>query len=196
MDLGDDADAAADADAAGRAEAGDLDELARRAIGAAADADAARRAIGAAAGADAAAPATPIAAAAAPARVDDDDEFVGAVGRPAVAELYSPPRVTAALPIGELAAGSTFDLRADVDGVTWDFGKPDDRRRALERIRAEEPYLVIGSPPCTMLRSLQNLSAMKGTAEWERRRRAAAGMGCVERIARRARGRTRGGRRV
>ncbi len=98
----------------------------------------------------------------------------GAVHGARVVELYSPPRVTQALPVGTgLVAGSTFDLHADVDGVRWDFEKPQDRKRAWERIRAEEPFLVVGSPPCTMFSSLQNLSAKKGTAEWEKRRRAA-----------------------
>ncbi len=96
------------------------------------------------------------------------------VGPAAVVELYSPPRVTATLPAGTgLVAGSTFDLHADVDGVKWDFEKPQDRKRAWERIRAEEPFLVIGSPPCTMFSSLQNLNAKKGEVEWEKRRRAA-----------------------
>ncbi len=91
-----------------------------------------------------------------------------------VVELYSPPRVTQALPAETcLVAGSTFDLRADVDGIRWDFSKPLDRKRAWERIRAEEPFLVIGSPPCTMFSSLQNLSATKGTADWMERRRSA-----------------------
>ncbi len=91
-----------------------------------------------------------------------------------VVELFSPPRVTKALPAGtRLVAGSTFDLHADVDGTRWDFSKAQDRKLALERIRAEEPFLVIGSPPCTMFSSLQNLSATKGTAEWKERRRSA-----------------------
>jgi hypothetical protein len=96
----------------------------------------------------------------------------------AVAELYSPPRVTATLPRevngrSGLVAGSTFDLHADAAGVRWDFAKPQDRKRAWERIRAEEPFLIIGSPPCTMFSTLQNLNAKKGDAEWEERRRAA-----------------------
>ncbi len=98
-----------------------------------------------------------------------------------MAELFSPPRVTATLPRpcaqnrAELVAGSTFDLHADADGVAWDFSKPGDRKRAIERIRAEEPFLVVGSPPCTMFSRLQlNLNANKmGKAEWERRRREA-----------------------
>jgi hypothetical protein len=105
---------------------------------------------------------------------DDADGMVMRVGPAAVVELYSPPRVTATLPVGAgLTAGSTFDLYADVEGVSWDFQKPEDRKRAWERIRAEEPFLVIGSPPCTMFSSLQNLNVKKDTAEWETRRRAA-----------------------
>ncbi len=74
-----------------------------------------------------------------------------------------------------LVAGSTFDLYADAAGVVWDFTRPSDRKRALERIRAEEPFLVVGSPPCTMFSRLQvNLNANKmGKVEWEKRRREA-----------------------
>jgi hypothetical protein len=105
---------------------------------------------------------------------DENGDSIMRVGPAAVVELYSPPRVTATLPVGAgLVAGSTFDLCADVAGVTWDFEKPQDRKRAWERIRAEEPFLVIGSPPCTMFSSLQNLNTKKGKVEWEKRRRAA-----------------------
>jgi hypothetical protein len=92
-----------------------------------------------------------------------------------VAELYSPPRVTATLPRLGLTAGSTFDLHADASGAVWDFTRASDRKRAWDRLRAEEPFLVIGSPPCTMFSRLQlNLNAGKmGKAEWERRLRAA-----------------------
>ena len=70
-----------------------------------------------------------------------------------VAELFSPPRVTRALSslprlIG-LAPGSTFDLRVDKDGVSWDFTRAADRTEARRRIATEKPYMVIGSPPCT-----------------------------------------------
>ena len=59
--------------------------------------------------------------------------------------------------------------------MAWDFTKPQDRKRAWERIRAEEPFLVIGSPPCTMFSRLQlNLNTKKmGKVEWEKRRRTA-----------------------
>ncbi len=92
-----------------------------------------------------------------------------------VSELYSPPRVTATLPKLGLVAGSTFDLYAGEAGVSWDFTQRRDRERAWQRIRTEEPYLVIGSPPCTMFSRLQlNLNSRKiGRVEWERRRREA-----------------------
>ena len=53
--------------------------------------------------------------------------------------------------------------------------RPQDRKRAWERIRVEEPFLVVGSPPCTMFSRLQlNLNANKmGKVEWEKRRRTA-----------------------
>ncbi len=96
------------------------------------------------------APATPVA--------DDDDMGDGDGGDAmmrlepaAVAELYSPPRVTATLPRLGLVAGPTFDLHADEAGVAWDFTRTQDRKRAWERIRAEEPDRVVGSPPCTMV---------------------------------------------
>ena len=68
-----------------------------------------------------------------------------------VCELYSPPRVTkelGKLPILSLVAGSCFDLRMDADGRAWDFRREADRREARRRIQKEQPYIVIGSPPC------------------------------------------------
>ena len=58
-----------------------------------------------------------------------------------VAELYSPPRVRAELPQMpnlSLAAGSTFDLRADADGRAWNFLLPKDRRRALDQLESNQ----------------------------------------------------------
>ena len=80
------------------------------------------------------------------------------LGPARVVELYSPPRVTAALPrqsvsghcvpgLSGLVAGSTFDLHADEAGIAWDFTRPGDRKRAWERIREERPLIVVGSPP-------------------------------------------------
>jgi hypothetical protein len=69
-----------------------------------------------------------------------------------VAELFSPPRVTAligSLPCVALEPGATFDLREGADGRKWNFLDAGDRARARKLISKEKPFIVIGSPPCT-----------------------------------------------
>ena len=71
--------------------------------------------------------------------------------RKKVTELFSPPRVTAEMqrtPTMNLAAGATYDLRADVHGRSWDFLKQEDRARARKEVSEQKPLMVIGSPPC------------------------------------------------
>ena len=60
-------------------------------------------------------------------------------------------------------AGSSFDL---TNG--WDFSLDDHRTRAWTRIKVEEPYCVIGSPPCTLFSALMelNLAQHKDNPEW------------------------------
>jgi hypothetical protein len=119
-------------------------------------------------------------------RYDANGDAVMRLESAAVAELYSPPRVTAILPRPSvsghrvpgrsgLVAGSSFDLQVDEAGVAWDFTRPSDRKRAWDRLRAEKPFLVVGSPPCTMFSQLQlNLNAKKmGKVKWEERRKEA-----------------------
>ena len=53
----------------------------------------------------------------------------------------------------DLSTGCNFDLSAD-------------RRKAVERIRAGKPTLVIGSPPCTVFSRLQTLNVNKQSPEW------------------------------
>ena len=74
-----------------------------------------------------------------------------------VTELFSPPRVTKELrmmPHLGLDCGTTFDLEKDEHGVQWDFLKADDRARCRKRIAEEQPFIVIGSPPCSMFSSI------------------------------------------
>ena len=68
-----------------------------------------------------------------------------------IVELYSRPRVTKQLSkfrYKGLEIGSTFDIRPDADGNSFDLTKA--RHRAIVRhvLRTEQPYFVIGSPPC------------------------------------------------
>ena len=71
-----------------------------------------------------------------------------------VTELFSPPRINEKLNQMNnkrgIVAGTSFDLIADtVTGETWNFMKPEDRRRCWSRLEEERPWVVIGSPPCT-----------------------------------------------
>ena len=97
-------------------------------------------------------------------------------GQAKVAELYSPPRVTVelgGLPHLSLKGGSTFYWGGgDANGRSWDFRILEHRRRARAQIVREEPYLVIGSPPCTEFSALQKLCRGR-RSEVERRRRLA-----------------------
>ena len=96
----------------------------------------------------------------------------------AVAELYSPPRVTKELkrmrrrvPGMALVPGATFDLEEDENGVAYDVLRAEDRQRIRERITRDRPYLVVGSPKCTDYSALTvNLQHPK-MSERELRRR-------------------------
>jgi hypothetical protein len=96
--------------------------------------------------------------------------------RAKVAELYSPPRVTAhigSLPHVHLEAGMTFDLREGRDGKRWNFLQAADRAKARQLISKEKPFIVIGSPPCTDFSSWNTRLNHKRMSEEEVRRRKA-----------------------
>ena len=68
-----------------------------------------------------------------------------------VVELFSPPRVNAALgrKKGCLIPGRSFDLVRDpTTGESWDLLKASDRRKCWQILEEQRPWLVIGSPPC------------------------------------------------
>ena len=76
-----------------------------------------------------------------------------ASARKAIAEIFSPPRVTAQLDLMpklklHLMKGSTFDLRCDRNGRRWNFLQEQDRQEAREMIRREKAYVLIGAPLC------------------------------------------------
>ena len=70
-----------------------------------------------------------------------------------VTELFSPPRVNQALGAKRglgLLPGTSFDPIIDTaSGEKWDFLQADHRRRCWQRLVEEDPWVVIGSPPCT-----------------------------------------------
>ena len=91
-----------------------------------------------------------------------------------ITELYSVPRVTAELerlPRMSLAPGSTFDLREDREGRSFDFSNLKDRQHVRQKLSKEEPWLVIGSPPCVDFSPIQELNRKHWSAEEQERRR-------------------------
>ena len=58
-----------------------------------------------------------------------------------------------------MRGGFSLDLTAPApDGSVWDFSRHHCRRRALELVQSQRPYLLIGSPPCTAFSNLQTLN--------------------------------------
>ena len=80
-----------------------------------------------------------------------------------VAEIYSPPRVSALAGRVGLGRGFALDLTAvdPEDGKPWDFDSPAKRDKALKLLQKERPMLLIGSPMCTAFSRLQELSRHK-----------------------------------
>ena len=76
-----------------------------------------------------------------------------------VAEIFSPPRVTAAAsryPRFGIAPGLALDLTTtDSEGQPWDFSDPAQRAKAEKLIEEENPTLLIGTPMCTAFSILQ-----------------------------------------
>ena len=83
-----------------------------------------------------------------------------------VAEIYSPPRMTAmAHSLGQ-KAGSAMDLTTvDEDGMPWDFSVTSNQKKAMKILEEERPWLLVVSPPCTMFSTLQNLTLEKRDAD-------------------------------
>ena len=71
-----------------------------------------------------------------------------------VTELFSQPRANENINRMNnkrgIVVGTSFDFIVDKEtGETWDFLKPEDRRRRWSRLEEEQPWVVISSPPCT-----------------------------------------------
>ena len=82
--------------------------------------------------------------------------------KPDIAEVYSPPRVTASAAKYNLQPGWSLDLTTvDKNGVPWDFSKGSRRRDGRDRLEATRPKVLIGSPMCKAFSALHALSAGK-----------------------------------
>ena len=94
---------------------------------------------------------------AAPLSAKEEIRRLGALGgRPQdkVTELFSPPRVNARLQGGgsnrKVSPGTSVNLVVDETiGESWEFLRADHRRACWARLKEEDPWMVVGSPPCT-----------------------------------------------
>ena len=76
----------------------------------------------------------------------EEARILAAIARGAdITEVFSPQRVVRACAKFGLIPGDSMDL-----STGYNFDLSADRRKAVERIRAGKPTLVIGSPPCTV----------------------------------------------
>ena len=89
-----------------------------------------------------------------------------------VAEVYSRPRIVqeAALRSYDgtrLTPGWSLDLTMEdpSTGRAWDLSDPKVQARVKKLVVDTKPFLLIGSPPCTMFSSLQGLSKNKRNAK-------------------------------
>ena len=104
-----------------------------------------------------------------------------------VAELYSPPRVTAEAQKFGLKTGEAMDIL-----TLWDFTKDEHKRMAKEYIDKYKPRLIVGSPMCAMLSALQNLTPWTEEKQhrWRERTRSTSSLwaSCTSSRSRRAGG--------
>ena len=70
-----------------------------------------------------------------------------------ITEVFSPARVNQLATKFGLVPGNSLDL---TDG--WDFEIPAHRQKAWQLVKETAPFVVIGSPPCTMFSNLQQLN--------------------------------------
>ena len=86
--------------------------------------------------------------------------------RAIIAEVYSPPRVTAAagrLPKYGLQPGLALDITVnDETGQPYDFSIKDQRTKAELLIEEQQPMLLIGSPMCTAFSAIQAINSIPG----------------------------------
>lgn len=70
-----------------------------------------------------------------------------------ITEEFSPERINKLAARFGLVPGALMDLTTG-----YDFTKEADRKRAWKHHHAAKPYIVVGSPPCTVSIQLQELN--------------------------------------
>lgn len=77
-------------------------------------------------------------------------------------EVHSPERINKVCRQIGLAPGAAFDLTSG-----WDLSTAEHRRKALELRRAQQPYVITCSPPCTIFSTLSHLNVAVHGPSWE-----------------------------
>ena len=86
----------------------------------------------------------------------------GDIGHVDVAEVFSPPRVALVAERMGFKAGSSLDITGnDECGVPWNFNNKVMRDKAMKKYIEEEPFLLVGSPVCTMWSQMMNINKNK-----------------------------------
>ena len=87
-----------------------------------------------------------------------------------IAEIFSPPRLTATAEKQGFTKGCAFDLNAPcpLTGRTWDFLCAADRKEAIRMIKREKPKFIMGSPPCEQYSQLVNLNPHRQSVEFKK----------------------------
>jgi hypothetical protein len=76
-----------------------------------------------------------------------------------LAEIYSLPRVVKEANGMGMRGGFSIDFTApNPDDYIWDLSKHEFHQRAFAKIRECRPYMIVGSPECTLFSTIQNLN--------------------------------------
>ncbi len=91
-----------------------------------------------------------------------------AAGANDISEIYSPPRMAKAASALGLKGGWSLDLTTtDDDGSKWDFRNESMRKRAMQKVMQDKPYLLIMSPMCGPFSELQQVFNYPGKPKEE-----------------------------
>ena len=91
------------------------------------------------------------------------------MGAPDVAEIDSPPRITALAHRMGLTPGFALGLTVldPHDNMPWNFNIEANRKRAMHLPKNQKPMLLIGSPMCKAFSVLNNLNRENmGETKW------------------------------
>jgi hypothetical protein len=90
--------------------------------------------------------------------LDEISEVICELGGAHVAEIFSPPRYCKQASRLGLRAGFSVDLTENKpNGEKWDLCKDEDVRELEKVQKDEDPYFLIGSPPCEVFSSMWNI---------------------------------------